>query len=326
LARPDCAKVPAKFPAQFPPMAYIRNYRDGWRAEVQRNGQRLSKLFRLKRDAQAWALEQEAKADSLKQGWRTFGQAVEQYAKTETIKKRAQQWERNTLARLVAEFGESTPMGTIDQPRIAKWRDSRLKTVSGSTVQREANLLRHLFRIARLEWHWITHYPFEGVRMPEKNVARHQVWRWQQIKRVLRANRTGKTLEVIHAFHIALHTAMRLSEVLVAKLDGRVAVLPRDKTTEGPVKVPLARKGVLLLKKYGPFTVGANEASVLFSELCRELLIEDLTFHDSRGTALTLLSRRVDVLTLSRISRHRDLKILRDHYYRETAEEIAARL
>jgi hypothetical protein len=307
-------------------MAYIRSYRDGWRAEVQRNGQRLSKLFRLKRDAQAWALEQEATAKKLKQGWRTFGQAATEYEETQTIKKRAQQWEKNALARLVTAFGESTPLGTIDQPRIAKWRDTRLKTVSGSTVQREANLLRHLLRVARLEWHWISHDPFEGVKLPKENAARHQVWRWQQIRRVLRAKRTGKTLEVIHAFHIALHTAMRLSEVLAAKVDGKIAILPKDKTTEGPVKVPLARKGVKLLKQYGPFTVNPNEASVLFSELCRDLLIEGLTFHDSRGTALTLLSRRVDVLTLSRISRHRDLRTLRDHYYRETAEEIAARL
>lgn len=307
-------------------MAYIRAYRDGWRAEVQRNGQRLSKLFRLKRDAQAWALEQESKAEKLKHGWRTFGQAVEDYESTKTIHKRAQQWEKNALARLVAQFGEHTPLGTIDQPRIAKWRDERLKTVSGSTVQREANLLRNLMRVARLEWHWITHDPFEGVKLPAENAPRHQVWRWQQIKRVLRANRTGKTLEVIHAFHVALHTAMRLSEVLAAKVDGKVAILPKDKVTNAPVKVPLARKGALLLKRYGPFTVNANEASTLFSTLCDELLIEGLTFHDSRATALTLLSRRVDVLTLSRISRHKDLSLLLSTYYRESVEDIAERL
>jgi hypothetical protein len=307
-------------------MAYIRAYRDGWRAEVQRNGQRLSKLFKLKREAQAWALEQEAKADKLKQGWRTFSQAAEEYEERETARKRSPQWEKNALARLTAQFGAATPLGDIDQPRIARWRDDRLKTVSGSTVQREANLLRHMLRVARLEWHWIGHDPFQGVKLPDENAPRHQVWRWQQIKRVLRSGRTGKTREVVHAFHIALHTAMRLSEVLVAKVDGRVALLPKDKTSPGPVKVPLARKGVQLLKRYGPFTVGANEASVLFSDLCKDLLIEGLHFHDSRGTALTLLSRRVDVLTLSRISRHRDLRTLRDHYYRETAEEIAARL
>lgn len=214
----------------------------------------------------------------------------------------------------------------MDSERIGRWRDSRLKTVSGSTVQREANLLRHLFTLAVDEWRWLERNPFKGVRLPKHNPARHQVWTWPLIKRVLRADRHGKTLQVIRAFHVALHTGMRLSEVLAAKLDGRVAVLPKDKTTNAPVKVPLARHGAKLLKRYAPFTVGPNEASTLFSELCAELLIEGLTFHDSRGSALTWLSRRFDVLTLARISRHKDLKILMATYYRETAEQIAARL
>ena len=35
---------------------------------------------------------------------------------------------------------------------------------------------------------------------------------------------------------------------------------------------------------------------------------------------------RVDVMTLARISRHKDLKILLAAYYRESPEQIAARL
>ena len=66
--------------------------------------------------------------------------------------------------------------------------------------------------------------------------------------------------------------------------------------------------------------------STLFSKLCRELLIEDLTFHDTRGTALTHLSRKVDVLTLAKISRHKNLSLLSNVYYRETADSIAARI
>ena len=62
------------------------------------------------------------------------------------------------------------------------------------------------------------------------------------------------------------------------------------------------------------------------SRLCRELLIEGLTFHDARASALTWLSRRMDVLTLSRISRHRDLNILLASYYRERPEDISRRI
>jgi len=110
---------------------------------------------------------------------------------------------------------------------------------------------------------------------------------------------------------------------------GKVAVLERDKGSgkaSPPVKVPLARKGALLFAKYPPFTIRADVASATFSDLTDELLIDGLTFHDARASSLTWLSRRLDVMTLARISRHKNMKILMETYYRETAEAIAARI
>lgn len=307
---------------------YIRPHKDGYRVEVERHGMRASHVARTKREATAWGIRKEAELDAMKGSkGRRFVAATEHYLKTVSSTKRdgAAEWEARRFAAMVEFFGDAL-LVEMDSERIGQWRDWRLQTVSGSTVQREANLLRHLFTLAVDEWRWLDRNPFKGVRLPKHNPARQAVWPWRLIKRVLRADRTGKTLEVIHAFHIALHTGMRQSEVLAARLEGQVAVLPKSKTETVPVKVPLARKGAELLARYAPFTVGANEASTLFSDLCADLMIEGLTFHDSRGTALTLLSRRVDVMTLARISRHKDLRILMDTYYRETAEQIAARL
>jgi integrase len=307
-------------------MAYIRSYRDGWRAEIQRNGQRQSKLFKTKREAQAWATQKEGDAKVIGSGWRTFGQAVEKYQQTHVT--RSPKWEANTLARLTAHFGDATPLGTIAKATVAEWIDERLKTVSGSTVQREANLLRNLLKTALNRWEWITHDPFKGLTLPAGNQPRHQVWTWQLAKRILRAKRTGKTAEMQRAFHIALRTGMRLSEVLYAPkgfdAKRRVVVLPTTKTGKR-AEVPVGRIAAKLIAR-GRFTVSANEGSVLFGRLCRELLIEDLTFHDARATALTLLSRKVDVMTLAKISQHQDIRILQNTYYRETAEQIAARL
>lgn len=314
---------------------YIRPHKDGHRVEVEKHGMRASHVAKTKREATAWGIRKEAEFDALKGSkGRTFGWARGHYVATVSSTKSpgAKEWEERRLAAMAEFFGDGTHLVNIGSERIGEWRDWRLtgdkdhKPVGGSTVLRESNLLRHMFTLAVDEWRCLERNPFKGVRLPEHGPARHQVWTWQLIKRVLRANRSGKTLETIHAFRIALHTGMRLSEVLAAKLEGRVAVLPKDKTTKIPVKVPLARHGAKLLKRYSPFTVGPNEASTLFSELCGELLIEDLTFHDSRASALTWLSRRMDVMTLARISRHKDLKILMDTYYRETAEQIAARL
>jgi integrase len=309
-------------------MAYIRQLASGkWQAQVERHGNRPSETFDTKREAQTWGRDKELELDALKSSkGKTFAAAVAYYLQTVSVRKRdgALDWERRRFDAMREYFGDQAPLARIDSARIGQWRDERLKTVSGSTVQREANLLRNLFKCARDEWKWISQEPFRGVKLPDHNPARTQLWTWQLIKRVLRAKRTGKTAEVQRAFRIALHTGMRLSEVLGAKVHGKVAVLPKSKTMKVPVKVPLARKGAVLLGE--PFTVDPNEASTLFSTLCRELLIEGLTFHDSRASALTWLSRRVDVMTLARISRHKDLKVLLNSYYRETAEQIAARL
>lgn len=307
-------------------MASIRKYRDKWRAEVQRHGMRASHVADTKREAQAWALAKEAELDRLKgSGGKTLGDAVGDYLRTVSVRKRKPEWEGRRFEYFLAHFGANTPLTQITSADIGRWRDERLKTVVGATVQREANLLRNLFTVAMDEWRWIESHPFRGVRMPEQAEARRQVWGWRQIKRVLRSDRDKKMGEVVMAFHIALHTGMRLGEVLTGAYDARrrVYILPRTKTG-GYVEVPLTRRAVKLLPS--TFTVGANEASTLFSRLTRQLLLDDLTFHDTRATALTLLARRVDVMTLARISRHKDLSLLLNVYYRETPEQISARL
>lgn len=73
------------------------------------------------------------------------------------------------------------------------------------------------------------------------------------------------------------------------------------------------------------FDVGPNEASTLFSDLCAQVGIDGLQFRDSRATALTLMARKMDILTLQKFSRHRDIRQL-SIYFRESAESISARL
>lgn len=310
-------------------MAYIRQYKGKWRAEVQRHGHRATFMAATKREAQAWALRKEDELDALsKSGGRTFQAAVTHYINTVSAHKRSPEWEARRLAAMVEHFGASTALAKIDSERIGQWRDHRLTTVGGSTVQREANLLRHLFTLAVDEWRWTERHPFRGVRLPKESAPRHAVWTWPLIKRVLRAQRIGKTAEMQRAFRVALHTGMRLQEVLLGRYDParRVIVLPKSKGMGAiPVEVPVTRRAARIMT-VEPYTVGANEGSTLFSRLCKELLIEGLTFHDARASALTWLSRRMDVMTLARISRHKDLRTLMNTYYRETAAQIAARI
>ncbi len=311
-------------------MAYIGPFRDGWRAQVQKDGARVSKTFRLKRDAMAWALEQESKK-TLRKG-RSLQQACAKYLETASVEKRnAVQWETRRFQAFCTHFGD-IDLSDITSERIGQWRDERLKTVSGSTVLREVNLYRNMFKLAVSEWKWLEHSPFDGVRLPKESPPRDAVWPWRLIRRMLRAGQRsgGKTLEVTQAFHIALRTAMRLQEALAAPggFDARrrVVTIPPSKTNPRPDVVPLTKQAHRLMLTMPSFAVGPNEASTLFSKLCKQNLIQGLEFRDSRATALTLMSRKMDILTLARISRHRDLDLLRSTYYRETAEQISARI
>ena len=313
-------------------MAYIdKNQRGKWVAQINRNGQRFSKSFATKREAQAWAMEQEAKAKREREGQGfTFGDAVTKYSAEVSSKKDGAVWEKRRLNAMLAHFGADTELVEIDTPQVAQWRDKRLQTVSGSTVVREANILRNLFNVARDEWKWMKHSPFAGARLPEENQPRQTVWGWRDIRRVLRAPRVGKTAEMQIAFHIALRTAMRLGEVLAApqNFDGNKKVVTLvsvvgARKTEQVSRIPIGRIASKLLAVQPSFTVEANEGSVLFSKLCRELLIKGLTFHDTRATALTHLAKKVDVMTLAKISRHKDLNLLMNTYYRPKASDIA---
>lgn len=309
-------------------MASIKPHGDQWRAQVARKGVRKSAVWPTKREALAWATRVEAEIDAGAQRGHTLQEAINKYLESVSpTKANATQWEARRFAAFAQHFGD-VALAEINSEAIGDWRDARLKTVSGSTVLREVNLFRNMFKIAHKEWRWLDASPFDGVRLPEENPARETLWGWRDIRRVLRAPRSGKTAQMQAAFRIALHTGLRLQEVLTCHYDParKVLVLPISKGERRPVVMPVVSRARKLLEPLPKFTVGANEGSALFSRLCSELLVKGLTFHDARATALTLLSRKMDALTLARISRHKDLNILMKRYYRETAEQISRRL
>lgn len=322
-------------------MAYVRPYGKGqFRCEVEKLGVRESQVFDKKADAKAWGFQREREIEAEKTGRGVqFGQAAGRYLRDVSPKKKdAVEWETRRLEAFKAYFGEHAPLLTIKQPQIAKWRDYRLATVTGSTVNREANLLSNLFRKCRLEWHYMEHNPMEGIDWPDEEDPRDILWNWRQIRKVLRYCQTSqgvKTQQCGIAFHIALRTAMRAKEVLLAHKRGQLAVISDSKTTRKgkEVTIPLTHQGRRVMDRYAgtPWQVEANELSVLFHKAAvacgvRVPKADGPTFHDARATALTHMARRMPVEQLQRISRHRDINVLTRTYYRITNEQIAARL
>jgi integrase len=319
-------------------MAYVRPYGKGqFRCEVEKLGVRDSKIFDRKADAKAWGIQRDAEIEAEKTGRGvTFGQVADRYLREVSPKKKsAVAWETRRMGYFKAHFGERTPILSITRERVAKWRDTRLETVTGSTVNREANLLSNLLRMARLEWDYIQANPMEGVKMPDEEDPRDVVWHWRQIRQVLRYCQSSqgiKTQQAGIAFHISLRTAMRLKEVLIAKKEGMIAALEDSKTTKKGKRltIPLTHQGRRVMERYAdtPWVIEPNEASVLFHKAAlacgvRQPKVDGPTFHDARATALTHMARRMPVEMLQRISRHRNINVLTGTYYRITNAEIA---
>jgi integrase len=329
-------------------VAYIRKVNGKWKAEVERLGKRTSKTFLTKSEAGQWAAAQETAILADKGALyprKTLADAVDKYSKEISPGKEGSRNEILRLAALCRDFPALAEKQLIDvtTPDMAEWRDARLKLVTPGSVQRDINLIRNVFAIARDEWHWCGHSPFKGLRMPGENPARTRRVLPAEVKRICRRlhYKTGvveqKSQEVAIAFLIGLRTGMRASEIISlgddnVDLTKRVARV-KHKTqylTGRPREVPLTRQGVRLLGYLAGrgryFRVTADSASTLFRKAVRFLLIDDLHFHDSRAEALTRLARKVDVMTLARVSGHADLRILLEVYYRESAADIAGRL
>ncbi|OZI26060.1 integrase [Bordetella genomosp. 9] len=342
-------------------MASITPHKNGWRAQVYVAGERDSKILRTQREAKAWATAREVELRQLKgapPGDRyTVQQMLERYAKEVSVQKQGARAEQLRVQAFLRDFPSlaSKTLGAVKTPDLAAWRDTRLRgftapdgrsvrPVSPASVQRDINWLRNAFSIARKEWQWMDHYPFEGMRVGADAPPRTRRVHAHEVRRLCRdlGYRTGrvpqtKSQEVALAFLVGLRTAMRAGEILdlgQATLDlGRRIAKVKHKMqylTGRAREIPLSRHAVRLLKPVANrdkcFTISSASLDALFRKSRDRLLIEDLHFHDSRAEALTRLSRKVDVMTLAKISGHKDVRILQEVYYRETSEQIAARL
>ena len=319
-------------------MASFRKLPSGlWRAEVFKQGVRLSASFTTKAKAQAWATSTEADIMARKRGHvikKTVRQCMERYSSEVSPTKKNEAWEQTRIRFYLAddtglEFADKIA-DDVTPDDLAKWRDERLKVLKGSTINRDLNLISAIFTAA-CEWGWCGQSPTRKLRRPPDPKPRDRLISWREIRSVLRALgwKMAKPVtlqqEAGFAFLMSLHTAMRASEVLKARYAGSVAELDDTKNGESR-RVPLSARAQRISRLCPEFTITGPSLDALFRKARQRAGLSGFTFHDARGTALTRMARRVDVLQLAKISGHKDVSLLSNVYYRETAESIGSRL
>ncbi len=307
-----------------------------WRAQVARNGIRRSATRETKAAAQSWAAGIEAELLAMKRGEaprKTVRQALTRYEQEVSPNKKGSRWELLRLKAYGREPWADRWLTELSSADLSAWRDKRLKVVTPGSVQRDFNLLKAVFTIARKEWGWLTADPMEGVAAPGQNKPRTRRIGWREARAICRAlgHKGGtKSAEVALAFLIALRTGMRAGEILsltpaTVDLVNRVAHLKNTKNGDDR-DVPMTKAAARLFKGWSGWTVSSASLDTLFRKARDRCGLVDLHFHDSRAEALTRLARKVDVLTLAKISGHRDVNLLSRVYYRESASQIASRL
>lgn len=343
-------------------MATFEKRGQRWRVRIRVDGIDKSETFRTKAEASAWAAQQEVERSNNKLGRipdKLFADLLIRYRDEVSVAKDGSRWE---ILRIAVLLGEPLASGLVRDPdplakvrlpdlgpeHFANWRDQRLLKVSTATVLREWNMLSAACTRAVREWRWLHENPMRQVSRPAAPQPRSRRVTDEEISRIMHVCGYAPDIRpdtmqsrVAAAFIFAIETAMRLGEICALKwtdidLAKRVAhVRATDigarKTGIGRI-VPLSKSAVTILMQLDGidelqvFCLKPSILEALFRKAKKRALIDGLHFHDTRREALTRLAAKVDVMTLAKISGHKDLRILQSVYYAPDMGDVAALL
>lgn len=218
--------------------------------------------------------------------------------------------------------------------------ESKLKTTSPGTINRELAVLSHLFNKS-IEWGWIDRRPAKINRYQESQ-GRIIYLTTEQIKRLVETAKHDQNPQIYPFIVIGLGTSMRRMEILKIRrehvnLQRRMIYIPQAKAgaREQPITKQLAEflEGYMAaLPKGTPWlfpSPAAKEGHAMdIRKPFRRVVIaagmnpDEVVRHTLRHTAIThLVQAGVDLPTVKRISGHKTL-IMVERYAHQNGEHI----
>jgi len=330
-------------------MATIRKRGDAWQVMVRKVGHPLqTATFNTKAEAERWATATEASInsgvspDKPERGF-TVADLFRKYLEDVVPAKKGARWERVRINRLIetAHFTRKQ-LAKLGPADLQAWRDTRLKEVSGETVNRELNQISAIFTHARKEWRMGVVNPVQEVKRPKTNPARTRRPTDAETRRLLKHFRFDRAVAPTSAFEymgwiieLAQHVPMRRGEwcsVLWEDVHLDEQWLHLRDTKNGEARdVPLSRHacellGALPRSDERVFPVNPDTMTCYFGQACKELDIDNLHIHDYKHEATSRIAEVAkDALELSAYTGHKDLKALK-RYYNPRASDLAKKL
>lgn len=337
-------------------MATIRQRGNTWEVRVRRNGwPPVSRTFSSKTDARAWAtvieseIERGVFIDRSEAEKNTLGDLFQRYLTEVSSTKKGHNSERYRLLSLQKDPIAKFKVAGLSGKLMAEWRDKRLKEVTGSTVNRDLNLISHVINIARKEWGMHIENPISMIRRPAENKARkrrlaagEEERLLDELKQTIRSDQGRFEAGGTHnpwirpLVILALETAMRRSELLALRwsdvfLPDRFVRLHDTKNGESR-DVPLSTRAYELLNTLprhisgSVFPTTPDAVKKGFMRAVERAQLGDLHFHDLRHEATSRLAEKLDnVLELSAVTGHKTLTMLK-RYYHPRAKDLARKL
>ena len=333
-------------------MASIQKTAKGYRIQYFNGGQRISASFPTRRECQEWLAARTAESTIEPAKRITVGDLLDEYEKKVTVKKKSAANESKRIKYLKTRYPALMGkfIGDVDKLDISAWRDDMYAKPNGrggriqqSSVARYWTILNNSFAVAITDWGWLKVNPMTGVKRPKGGRPRDRIITSEEREKLLFVtgyNKEGKisTLAqlVAASFLFAWETGMRAGEIRGLKwgdIEGRIARLGDAKTEAGIRKVPLSKEALRIIEqarqsKLDPeriFPMTADQLDSNFRKYRKKAGLSGFTYHDTRATAITHLSKKIDILALAKAIGHKDLEMLLV-YYREPVEDIAAKL
>ncbi|MDO8290602.1 MAG: site-specific integrase [Parvibaculum sp.] len=325
-------------------MATIRKLRGRWQAQVRRKGlQPRAKSFDSKSDAEQWARSLEAEvdrggmlADTRLAERMTVRDLFDRYLKEVTPLKRSAKVETYRIKAMMERPIAFRTLAMLRPEHIASYRDERLKVIGTGTMLKELNSLAHAIEVGRREWGVnLPQNPCRLVRRPKAPRGRDRRLSTGEELKLLEAADAGRSPWMRPLIVLALETAMRQGEMLSLHwndIDTEKRLAHLDLTKNGESRdVPLSRRALGALKELtdmkGDDRVVPTTKSAV-NQAWLHLRVRagspDLRFHDLRHEAVTrLLERGLNVIEVSTISGHKELRMLQRYSHLKAADLVS---
>ena len=323
-------------------MASIRNRKNKWQARVIRKGHNtITKTFLTKQDAERWARGIEIEIDRGTFVNNDFAQKtlfkeiLQKYLNDVAPNMRSGDTQAIRIRKLMKHPIAEVNMAQLSPKLIADYRDERLKVIKPNTVIRELAVISSIINLARREWGLNIINPVTMIKKPSSTQGRDRILNNEEFDRLfIELEKISPWYKPLVEF--AVETAMRRGELMSllwvnVNFEKSVAFLPLTKNGDSRY-VPLSSKAVRILKSLPRdidgrvFPLNKQTVSILFLRAAKRSKLSDIHFHDLRHMALTKLSARfTNILELSTISGHKELKMLQ-RYVHIKAEDLVQKL